>query len=183
MLCCCLHCCAWRNRNIKCSKIQYNKKIYAQQILNIVQILRCRCCWRWWTCWFKVTLKIPESWRGKEVHLLWESDGEAMVWRDEQPVQVMKQQFYLSRTRLTCTKSTLNPWPGFIGSCAVWLCRAWLKRVKRRATSCLTVWKMRSHTGQLAKTRVHCRFGYFACWTFVHLSTKMFSCSLVSPFS
>ncbi|KAI3371290.1 hypothetical protein L3Q82_023907, partial [Scortum barcoo] len=41
----------------------------------------------WWTCWFKVTLRIPESWRGKEVHLLWESDGEAMVWRDEQPVQ------------------------------------------------------------------------------------------------
>ncbi|XP_039881724.1 alpha-mannosidase 2C1 [Simochromis diagramma] len=41
----------------------------------------------WWTCWFKVTLKIPESWRGKAVHLLWESDGEAMVWRDEQPVQ------------------------------------------------------------------------------------------------
>uniref|UniRef100_A0A3B4X3M8 Alpha-mannosidase 2C1-like n=1 Tax=Seriola lalandi dorsalis TaxID=1841481 RepID=A0A3B4X3M8_SERLL len=41
----------------------------------------------WWTCWFKVTLKIPESWRGKEVHLLWECDGEAMVWRDGQPVQ------------------------------------------------------------------------------------------------
>ncbi|KAK5867358.1 hypothetical protein PBY51_011858 [Eleginops maclovinus] len=41
----------------------------------------------WWTCWFKVTLSIPESWRGKEVHLRWESDGEAMVWRDEQPVQ------------------------------------------------------------------------------------------------
>uniref|UniRef100_A0A665W8N0 Alpha-mannosidase 2C1 n=1 Tax=Echeneis naucrates TaxID=173247 RepID=A0A665W8N0_ECHNA len=41
----------------------------------------------WWTCWFKVTLKIPESWRGKEVHLLWESDGESMVWRDGQPVQ------------------------------------------------------------------------------------------------
>uniref|UniRef100_A0A671UQ33 Alpha-mannosidase 2C1 n=1 Tax=Sparus aurata TaxID=8175 RepID=A0A671UQ33_SPAAU len=41
----------------------------------------------WWTCWFKVSLKIPESWRGKEVHLLWESDGEAMVWRDGQPVQ------------------------------------------------------------------------------------------------
>uniref|UniRef100_A0A8C9ZED1 alpha-mannosidase n=1 Tax=Sander lucioperca TaxID=283035 RepID=A0A8C9ZED1_SANLU len=41
----------------------------------------------WWTCWFKVNLKIPDSWRGKEVHLLWESDGESMVWRDEQPVQ------------------------------------------------------------------------------------------------
>lgn len=35
-----------------------------------------------------MTLRIPESWRGKEVHLLWESDGEAMVWKDEQPVQV-----------------------------------------------------------------------------------------------
>ncbi|CAN9499336.1 unnamed protein product [Ophioblennius macclurei] len=41
----------------------------------------------WWTCWFRVTLKIPDSWRGKEVHLRWESDGEAMVWRDGQPVQ------------------------------------------------------------------------------------------------
>ncbi|CAB1331751.1 unnamed protein product, partial [Coregonus sp. 'balchen'] len=42
----------------------------------------------WWTCWFKVSLRIPESWRGKQVHLRWESDGEAMVWRDEQPVQL-----------------------------------------------------------------------------------------------
>uniref|UniRef100_A0A8C7GJJ4 alpha-mannosidase n=1 Tax=Oncorhynchus kisutch TaxID=8019 RepID=A0A8C7GJJ4_ONCKI len=41
----------------------------------------------WWTCWFKVSLRIPDSWRGKQVHLSWESDGEAMVWRDEQPVQ------------------------------------------------------------------------------------------------
>uniref|UniRef100_A0A3P9LWC2 Mannosidase, alpha, class 2C, member 1 n=1 Tax=Oryzias latipes TaxID=8090 RepID=A0A3P9LWC2_ORYLA len=41
----------------------------------------------WWTCWFKVTLTIPESWRGKEVHLLWESDGEGMVWKDGHPVQ------------------------------------------------------------------------------------------------
>eukprot|EP00066_Takifugu_rubripes_P004327 XP_003967613.1 PREDICTED: alpha-mannosidase 2C1 isoform X1 [Takifugu rubripes] len=41
----------------------------------------------WWTCWFKLLVKVPEDWRGKEVHLLWESDGETMVWRDEQPVQ------------------------------------------------------------------------------------------------
>uniref|UniRef100_A0A673NDW1 Alpha-mannosidase 2C1 n=1 Tax=Sinocyclocheilus rhinocerous TaxID=307959 RepID=A0A673NDW1_9TELE len=41
----------------------------------------------WWTCWFKVVLKIPEAWRGKEVHLRWESDGEGMVWRDQQPLQ------------------------------------------------------------------------------------------------
>ncbi|XP_048724339.2 alpha-mannosidase 2C1 isoform X1 [Caretta caretta] len=41
----------------------------------------------WWTCWFKVELSIPRAWAGKEVHLLWESDGEGMVWRDAQPVQ------------------------------------------------------------------------------------------------
>ncbi|XP_030620900.1 alpha-mannosidase 2C1 [Chanos chanos] len=41
----------------------------------------------WWTCWFKVTLEIPRGWKGKEVHLRWESDGEGMVWRDQQPVQ------------------------------------------------------------------------------------------------
>lgn len=35
-----------------------------------------------------MSLTIPDSWRGKEVHLLWESDGEGMVWRDGQPVQV-----------------------------------------------------------------------------------------------
>jgi len=45
---------------------------------------------RWWTCWFKVVLKIPEAWKEKEVHLRWESDGEGMVWRDHQPVQVWK---------------------------------------------------------------------------------------------
>uniref|UniRef100_A0AAR2LJC4 alpha-mannosidase n=1 Tax=Pygocentrus nattereri TaxID=42514 RepID=A0AAR2LJC4_PYGNA len=41
----------------------------------------------WWTCWFKIVLKIPEAWKGKEVHLRWESDGEGLVWRDQEPVQ------------------------------------------------------------------------------------------------
>uniref|UniRef100_A0A8D0GUW2 Glycoside hydrolase family 38 central domain-containing protein n=1 Tax=Sphenodon punctatus TaxID=8508 RepID=A0A8D0GUW2_SPHPU len=41
----------------------------------------------WWTCWFKVELSIPQEWVGKEVHLLWESEGEGMVWRDAQPFQ------------------------------------------------------------------------------------------------
>ncbi|KAM4675500.1 alpha-mannosidase 2C1 [Discoglossus pictus] len=41
----------------------------------------------WWTCWFKVQLSIPKEWVGKEVHLIWESDGEGMVWKDGQPVQ------------------------------------------------------------------------------------------------
>uniref|UniRef100_A0A674K3K4 alpha-mannosidase n=1 Tax=Terrapene triunguis TaxID=2587831 RepID=A0A674K3K4_9SAUR len=47
----------------------------------------CNLRGRWWTCWFKVELSIPREWAGKEVHLLWESDGEGMVWRDAQPVQ------------------------------------------------------------------------------------------------
>ncbi|KAG9341240.1 hypothetical protein JZ751_019681 [Albula glossodonta] len=41
----------------------------------------------WWTCWFKVQLTIPDAWRGKQVHLRWESDGEGMVWRNGLPVQ------------------------------------------------------------------------------------------------
>lgn len=41
----------------------------------------------WWTCWFKVQLSIPEKWRGQEVHLIWESDGEGLVWKDGMPVQ------------------------------------------------------------------------------------------------
>ncbi|XP_029431160.1 LOW QUALITY PROTEIN: alpha-mannosidase 2C1 [Rhinatrema bivittatum] len=41
----------------------------------------------WWTCWFCVKLSIPKNWVGKEIHFVWESDGEGMVWRDGQPVQ------------------------------------------------------------------------------------------------
>ncbi|XP_053810611.1 alpha-mannosidase 2C1 isoform X1 [Vidua chalybeata] len=41
----------------------------------------------WETCWFKVELSIPPAWAGREVHFVWESDGEGMVWRDTQPVQ------------------------------------------------------------------------------------------------
>ncbi|XP_068131706.1 alpha-mannosidase 2C1 [Hyperolius riggenbachi] len=41
----------------------------------------------WWTCWFKVQLTIPEKWSGQEVHLIWESDGEGLVWKDGIPVQ------------------------------------------------------------------------------------------------
>ncbi|KAM8804642.1 alpha-mannosidase 2C1 [Eudromia elegans] len=41
----------------------------------------------WETCWFRVELCVPPAWAGREVHFVWESDGEAMVWRDAQPVQ------------------------------------------------------------------------------------------------
>ncbi|XP_006888438.1 PREDICTED: alpha-mannosidase 2C1 [Elephantulus edwardii] len=41
----------------------------------------------WWTCWFQVELIIPEAWVGQEVHLIWESNGESLVWHDGEPVQ------------------------------------------------------------------------------------------------
>ncbi|XP_048472979.1 alpha-mannosidase 2C1 [Rhincodon typus] len=41
----------------------------------------------WWTAWFRVMLTIPKAWKGEEVHFVWESDGEAMVWRNGIPVQ------------------------------------------------------------------------------------------------
>ncbi|XP_013784457.2 alpha-mannosidase 2C1-like [Limulus polyphemus] len=36
----------------------------------------------WATHWFRVDVEIPESWEGKEVHLRWNSNSEAMVWSD-----------------------------------------------------------------------------------------------------
>jgi alpha-mannosidase len=41
----------------------------------------------WSTHWFKVEIAVPGSWRGAEVHLLWDSCSEACVWRDGVPVQ------------------------------------------------------------------------------------------------
>ena len=43
---------------------------------------------RWRTVWFKVQLEVPDAWKGHEVSLVWECDGEATVWRDGQPMQV-----------------------------------------------------------------------------------------------
>lgn len=41
----------------------------------------------WSTHWFEVKCNIPEDWAGSEVHFRWNSDSEAMVWIDGQPVQ------------------------------------------------------------------------------------------------
>lgn len=41
----------------------------------------------WSTHWFKLEISIPKDWRGREVHLLWDSSGEACVWQDGQPQQ------------------------------------------------------------------------------------------------
>ena len=45
------------------------------------------CC-SWSTHWFRVEIKIPESWVEHEVYFLWNSGSEAMIWNDGQPVQV-----------------------------------------------------------------------------------------------
>ncbi|HEX9018109.1 MAG TPA: hypothetical protein VF806_02920, partial [Anaerolineaceae bacterium] len=41
----------------------------------------------WSTHWFRVEIEIPEAWAGQEVHLLWDSTSEALVWEDGKPMQ------------------------------------------------------------------------------------------------
>lgn len=42
----------------------------------------------WSTHWFKLQFDIPSSWLGEEVHLLWNSGTEALVWVNGEPLQV-----------------------------------------------------------------------------------------------
>ncbi|CAB3990286.1 alpha-mannosidase 2C1-like [Paramuricea clavata] len=41
----------------------------------------------WSTHWFKITAQIPEDWRDEEVHFRWNSNSEAMVWKDGKALQ------------------------------------------------------------------------------------------------
>jgi alpha-mannosidase len=42
----------------------------------------------WSTHWVRVEIEVPTSWKGQEVHLLWDSTSEACVWgSDGQPLQ------------------------------------------------------------------------------------------------
>ncbi|KAK0052625.1 alpha-mannosidase 2C1-like isoform X1 [Biomphalaria pfeifferi] len=41
----------------------------------------------WSTHWFELKLNIPASWKEKEVHLLWNSGTEALVWVNGEPQQ------------------------------------------------------------------------------------------------
>lgn len=41
----------------------------------------------WSTHWVHFAAEIPTDWRGKEVHLLWDSGCEACIWKDSLPVQ------------------------------------------------------------------------------------------------
>jgi alpha-mannosidase len=42
----------------------------------------------WYTHWFRIEATIPQEWKGKEVHFLWDSDSEALVYQDDIPQQV-----------------------------------------------------------------------------------------------
>ncbi|XP_075750100.1 alpha-mannosidase 2C1 isoform X1 [Rhipicephalus microplus] len=42
----------------------------------------------WTTCWFKIVIDIPNKWCGKEVHLRWDSESEALLFtKDGKPLQ------------------------------------------------------------------------------------------------
>lgn len=41
----------------------------------------------WSTHWFRLAIAIPPAWRGCEVHLLWDSNSEAMVYENGVPAQ------------------------------------------------------------------------------------------------
>lgn len=42
----------------------------------------------WTTCWFKVVIDIPNKWCGREVHLRWDSESEALLFTtDGKPLQ------------------------------------------------------------------------------------------------
>ncbi|KGL94651.1 Alpha-mannosidase 2C1, partial [Charadrius vociferus] len=64
---------------------------------------------RWETCWFKVELSIPSAWAGREVHFIWESDGEGMVWRDAQPVQGLTKEGEKTSYILTSSLKEMEP--------------------------------------------------------------------------
>ncbi|OPJ70121.1 alpha-mannosidase 2C1 [Patagioenas fasciata monilis] len=63
----------------------------------------------WETCWFKVELSIPPAWAGREVHFVWESDGEGMVWRDAQPVQGLTKEGEKTSYILTRSLKEMEP--------------------------------------------------------------------------
>ncbi|XP_013387197.1 alpha-mannosidase 2C1 isoform X1 [Lingula anatina] len=41
----------------------------------------------WSTHWFRLDIDIPSEWTGQEVHLIWNSASEAMVWKDGKVLQ------------------------------------------------------------------------------------------------
>lgn len=44
-------------------------------------------CFRWSTHWFQLEIEIPDNMKGEEVHLLWNSNSETLVWHGGNPIQ------------------------------------------------------------------------------------------------
>jgi alpha-mannosidase len=42
---------------------------------------------KWSTHWFRVGIEVPGDWKGREVHLLWDTRTEACVWENGKPLQ------------------------------------------------------------------------------------------------
>lgn len=51
----------------------------------------------WSTHWFKVDIDVPAAWRGKEVHLLWDSVSEGQIYLDGKAVQALTGMDYSGR--------------------------------------------------------------------------------------
>ncbi|XP_071483559.1 alpha-mannosidase 2C1-like [Diadema antillarum] len=65
----------------------------------------------WATHWFRLQIEIPDDWRDKEVHLLWNSSSEAMVWSESgEPLQGLNKD---DRTSFILTRKHTPDSPGF----------------------------------------------------------------------
>ncbi|XP_027714108.1 alpha-mannosidase 2C1 isoform X1 [Vombatus ursinus] len=64
----------------------------------------------WWTCWFRVELTIPRTWMNHEIHFLWESDGEGLLWRNGEPVQGLTKLGEKTSYILTDKMKEGDPW-------------------------------------------------------------------------
>lgn len=56
----------------------------------------------WSTHWFRVEVDVPGSWAGHEVVLVWDSEAEALVWQDGEPLQGLTAEN--KRTHFTLTE-------------------------------------------------------------------------------
>ena len=47
----------------------------------------------WSTHWFQLNITVPLIWADEEVRLLWDSNSEAMIWKDGETKQVIFKNF------------------------------------------------------------------------------------------
>ena len=71
-----------------CFKLCYNDLFVKDELMASWTFFYLTHNIRWATHWFKVEIEIPGDWVGKEVQFLWDSQSEAMIWRNGKPIQV-----------------------------------------------------------------------------------------------